>query len=228
MGCSPMGFFWIGLFVLLSCLLGSPAAAEQVASIDTSQPLSGKVSIRSDEYLLGPGDELHFQVLGEPEYTHERVLIQPDGRLSLLGVGIIDAKNLSLTEATQLIEKRLAEFIRQPKVALTLLRPRAGTVYIAGAVMKPGMFQIHASNTMNSGLNTSGNEPVTRVDFRVSNLLAVAGGVQMNADLTRVEVRHAKTNAVETVNMWQVINGDDTEQDMLVQSGDRAYGISVC
>jgi len=199
----------------------SPSIASTATTVNSDDPvLRAGVELHVGDYLLGPGDELRFQVLGEPDYTQDKVLVPADGKISLLGVGIVDVNNRSIPEATEMIRERLSHQLRHPQLALSLTRPRAASVYLAGAVMKPGMLQMSVSNTENSGISTTASSPISRMDFRLTNILAVGGGVSMAADLSRIEVRRAVNGQVEIVNLWKVLHGEDTSQDVLINSGD--------
>jgi polysaccharide biosynthesis/export protein len=219
--------------------LSSAQQTQQLVALDTATPaaampaavgqpdLKASVSVTDSEYLLGPGDELSMRVLDEPELNQDKILVQPDGLISLPIVGVINANNKTIYELNQIIYQRLSRIINKPESSIALVRPRAGTIYLAGAVLHPGMFQINNNPTQQNGVNATGNEPVTRVDFRVSNILTVAGGVMMNADLTHVEVRRALTNQIDVINLWHVLKGTDTTQDLLLHSGDTIYVPSV-
>jgi protein involved in polysaccharide export with SLBB domain len=197
----------------------SVAPANVSIASDTPVLRTG-VELHVGDYLLGPGDQLRFQVLGEPDYTQEEILVPADGKISLLGAGILDVNNHSIPEVTEMIRERLSHQLRHPQLALSVLRPRAASVYLAGAVMRPGMLQMSVSNTENSGISTQASSPISRMDFRLTNILAVGGGVSMAADLSRIEVHRAINGEVETVNLWKVLRGEDSSQDILVNSGD--------
>jgi polysaccharide biosynthesis/export protein len=195
----------------------------QAAASSSNDGLSAGVSLTRYEYKLGSGDELDLNVLYEPELSQTRLLVQPDGHISIQGVGVINVNQMTVEEATAIVTDRLRALLKNPLVTLTLTRPRPGTVYLAGAVQKPGMFQITSTAQQNSGVNIQGQDPVIRTDLRISNILAIAGGVNMNADLTKVEVRHVRTGKVERVNLWDVLKGENTLQDVLVSSGDTLF-----
>jgi protein involved in polysaccharide export with SLBB domain len=199
----------------------SVATTASTNTVSSDAPvLRTGVELHVGDYLLGPGDQLRFQVLGEPDYTQDQVLVPADGKISLLGVGIMDVNNHSIPEVTEMIRERLSHQLRKPQLSISIIRPRAASVYLAGAVMKPGMLQMSVSNTENSGTSTDGKSPISRMDFRLTNILAVGGGVSMAADLSHIEVRRAVNGEVETVNLWKVLKGEDTSQDILVNSGD--------
>lgn len=212
---------WLQALLMLGLVISSLNLPPSYG--DAEHVIHSGITIKESHYLLGPGDELQFQVLHEPEYTVDRVIVQPDGKISLPGVGVLNVVNLTVEETIDIIQKRLSRTIINPEATLSLLRPKAATVYLSGAVMRPGMFQISTSNTQQSGITTTGVEPVIRIDFRLSNVLAVAGGVLMNSDLSQVEVRHANDKQTTTVDLWKVLKGQDTSQDIMLNSGDTVY-----
>lgn len=200
-----------------------PAQAVKKATIKFQVDTDQLNLSNTAEYRLGPGDELSFEVLDEPEYSQKLITVQPDGRISLLGVGVIKVSGLTIPDAIALAKEQLSEIIINPQVSITLSTPRAGNIYLAGEVMKPGMFQISSSNTRSSGFNTAGSEPLARVGLRLTNVLTVSGGVRANADLSNVQIRHQYLDSVEIVNLWPLLTGENVSSDPLLQSGDSIY-----
>lgn len=197
----------------------SPQSREKLSS---EEALKGKLVYETNRYLLGPGDILSVNVLLEPDYSQESVLIGPDGRASIIGIGDIDMKDRTIEDVSQEITTRLKRIIKSPNVNLALKRTRPGIVYIAGAVMHPGMFQMVTSSDP-MGLDVSAKEPLSRTEMRLSNVLANTGGVMPSADLTQVQVKRARTGEVETVNLWKMLKEAAYEQDVQIDYGDGIF-----
>lgn len=193
--------------------------------------LKARVQYHNQKYLLGPGDVLKLQVLGEPEYSDNEVLVHPDGHVVLTGIGEIDVSERSISEVTYEVTERLKRYFVAPRVTLALTSTRPSTLYVHGAVKHPGMFQM-ATSSNNANLHVENNNPIVRTDMRLTNVLANAGGVLLNADLSNVQItRTASRYNIEdtpkkeviTVNLWQLLKEGDQEQDVLLQPGDVVY-----
>ncbi len=212
-------------FLLLIGLLGaffSATYADEPTSSSANVIHTGIV-LQDGSYRLGAGDELQFNVLNEPEYMVQKALVQPDGKLSLPEIGILDVGGITVSEVITNIEEKLSRTIIHPKVNLTLLHTRPASVYLSGALMKPGMLQINTNGGQQSISITPSNDLASRVDLKLSNILALAGGVSLNADLTNIEIRHIKLGTVEHVDFWKLLHGLDTTQDILLNDGDSVY-----
>ena len=158
----------------IACLVFCSAAAL------ANDPLDVRIKYEKSRYIIGPNDVLTFQVLNEPEYTQSDILVRPDGFATFMGVGELEAGNKSIEELTQEIERQLSRTLVRPQVMLAVKSTRPGTVYLSGAVMHAGMYQFATRADGNSFPNSDRTE---RSDMRLTNILANAGGVKMNADL---------------------------------------------
>jgi protein involved in polysaccharide export with SLBB domain len=209
-------------FLLALVTFTQPAGATQ---------LRARVQYQNQKYLLGPGDILKVQVQGEPEYTENEVLVHPDGHAVFAGIGEIDVAERSVSEVTYELTERLKRYLVSPRVTVALVSTRPSTLYVHGAVMHPGMFQM-ATSSNNANLHVENNNTIVRTDMRLSNVLANAGGVLMNADLSNVQVTRtaSRFNAedepkkeVITVNLWRLLKEGAQDQDILLQPGDVVY-----
>jgi len=182
--------------------------------------IQGEIQYQLNKYLLGPGDVLTYQVLHEPEYSQDDILVRPDGEASFVGVGTMDVADKSVGEVQEMLEASLSHEIVHPQVMLTVKTTRPGTVYLTGAVMHPGMLQFTTSANDKS-LMIQNSNTVTRTDMRLSNVLANAGGVSPDADLANVTVTRAFNGKKEKVNLWKVIKEGSIADDLWVNYGDR-------
>jgi len=91
----------------------------------------------TSSYRFGPGDRLEIRVLGAEELNGQYI-VQDDGTIRILMVGIVPAANLTPEE----LEKRIAERLRAGKLisnpqvsaSVAVYRP----FYILGEVARPG------------------------------------------------------------------------------------------
>lgn len=197
----------------------TPETAEEAAA--SAKPMEARVEFSANHYTLGPGDILQVQVLDEPDYSQKDILVQPDGNANFLGVGNVMVKDRTMQDVGNELTQQLTRLLVNPKVHLSLTSSRPATVYISGAVMHPGMFQIAtATNTNNIHINST--DLLLRTDLRLTNVLATAGGVQMDADLANVQITRERPEGKEsvTVDLWKLLKGGSKEEDVLLQPGD--------
>lgn len=205
------------LLVLLYLLVPLSASAQSMNSYDE---LQARVEVTDNKYRIGPGDVLSMQVYHHPDYNQGDILVRPDGSASFNSVGELLVDGKTVEEIARTLESQISDLVVNPHVTLTVSRTRPAIVYLAGAVMHPGMYQMTTDHANGSIQEKPG---VSRFDMRLSNVLANAGGVQLNADLHNVEVRRGNTGEVQRVNLWRMLKEGNRNEDILVQSGDTIY-----
>ena len=107
-------------------------------------------------YTINAGDNVAVSVYNHPDLA-VKTTVTPDGYIGMMFIGQVKVAGLTLAEASQQIEEKLSKYIRNPKVGLSPYEIKSETVTIAGAVLKPGMYDI-----------TNG--------MRLADLFAKAGG----------------------------------------------------
>lgn len=190
------------------------------ASDDTSKAIRTSITYQPTRYLMGPGDVIALTVLHEPEFSQDELLIGPDGYINIAGIGDVYVANKTMPELTAIVQERLRELIIDPKIALCLVKMRPITVYLAGAVKHPGMFQFDSLSKEQSDYHTNKDENTKRTDMRLTNVLANAGGVALNADLSNITIKRADSDKVETVNLWALLKNGAVDQDIWITPGD--------
>lgn len=185
------------------------------------ESLKAGIEYARGNYHIGPGDVLSLHVYHQPDFSQQNILVRDDGFASFNGVGEIPVAGKTLQDVSLILRDRIGELVIDPIVNLSLAQSRPGTVYVAGAVRHPGPVQLQSSSS-SSGTETV-QKPQTRMPLRLSNVLAGAGGVTLNADLSRVEVTMASTGEVVRVNLWEMISQASGSADLQLQSGDSVY-----
>ncbi|MCP4313995.1 MAG: polysaccharide export protein [Bacteroidetes bacterium] len=106
-------------------------------------------------YSLQPGDILEISVWKEPDLQRE-VLVRPDGGISFPLVGNIQAKNSSIQDVNKKITSRLAKYIPDPVVTVSLKQMLGNRVYVVGKVLKPGEFLVNRNVDVMQALSMAG------------------------------------------------------------------------
>jgi polysaccharide biosynthesis/export protein len=123
-----------------------------------------------NEYVLGTGDVIRVTVYQNADLTLE-TRVSEAGIISYPLLGTVRVGGLSVTE----VEKRIADglrtgnFVRQPQVTVLVVQVRGNQVSVLGQVNRPGRF------------------PLEVADTRLTDVLALAGGVAtVGADIVTV------------------------------------------
>jgi protein involved in polysaccharide export with SLBB domain len=194
-----------------------------LVSFSIDPAMGARIEYVSDAYRVGAGDVLSVSVIPQQEYGGTGILVRADGMASFPGVGELFVAGQTLHEVQQAVTAQLTEWIRDPNPVITVTHPRSATIYLSGAVLRPGSFQMMTNLGEHGGLQTPNQPPLTRVDMVLSNVLANAGGVLPVADLSRIEVRRRDSGEVVRVNLWQVLKAGMAEEDIWLNPGDSVH-----
>ncbi|NLO18887.1 MAG: hypothetical protein GX121_03265 [Ignavibacteria bacterium] len=178
-------FFSLLLFIFLasaqsnsqidySNITGAKKGEIDTVAFEVSQHLVKQSSglleqeIDPDEYILGPNDILTISILSAKPKTVEAI-ISPDGSIIIPGIGSIDLRNSSLTEAREKIADLVRKYLKVDDCFASLSKMREFKVIVSGAVRKPSIV------------------PATAVD-RVSEVIEKAGGFSENASIRSIKI----------------------------------------
>ncbi|NJR49480.1 MAG: sugar ABC transporter substrate-binding protein [Leptolyngbyaceae cyanobacterium CSU_1_3] len=179
-----------------------------------SQPISATLpgAVIDESYTLGPGDRVRIEVFKLPQFTLEtQVLV--DGSLSLLQVGKIPVRGLTLTQATSVASEQYSKLLRYPVVSVTLVAPRPVKVGISGEVNRRGSYLLSTTE--------GGSQLPT-----MTRAIQMAGGITQAADLRRAQLRRPLPNGGEqvvNVDLWDFVQTGDLRRDRVLRDGDSIY-----
>lgn len=106
--------------------------------------------VPSEEYTIGPLDEITIHVWRNPELSADKVRVRPDGRLTIPLVQDIPAVGKTATELQDYIAGELSKYIEQPIVSVIVNTPEGNftqQVRIIGATEKPASLPFRANMT---------------------------------------------------------------------------------
>lgn len=122
--------------------------------------LCAQAQDRQPEYQLGSGDTIRIQVFQNPDLTLE-TRVTENGNITFPLIGVVKIGGMAIASAEQTIAKALKDggFIQQPQVNILLLQNRGNQVSVLGQVNRPGRYPLETFNT------------------RLSEMVAIAGGI---------------------------------------------------
>ena len=111
------------------------------AANDKPQPLPPLDTVRvappPGEYKLFPGDDLRVKFEFHPEHD-TRVVVRPDGKISLDATGEIQAAGLTTKELEEKIKVVSSDRLREPEVTVIVVQLGERKVWVGGQVRAPG------------------------------------------------------------------------------------------
>ncbi|MGF1458841.1 MAG: polysaccharide biosynthesis/export family protein [Leptolyngbyaceae cyanobacterium] len=180
-------------------------------------------------YILGPGDDVRFDVFNVPELTNDesgnrlvsdniyRVLV--DGTISLPWIGSVYVAGLSLEEAAAAVSSQYEAFIFDPIVTLSLSAPRPVRIAIAGEVDRPGAYT--------TSQEVTNSTEVSVAELRtVAQAIQTAGGITQLADIRNIELIRPNpdgTTQIIPINFYKLLVEGDQSQNALLRDGDSIF-----
>lgn len=111
-----------------------------------------------EEYRLGRGDEITVDFAGRPD-LQAKLIIGPDGRITLPLAGEILLNGRTRSEAARAIESALSVYYTNLAAQVTVTKYTANHVLVLGAVDKPGLVTFDGQPTLLEALTRAGMVP---------------------------------------------------------------------
>jgi polysaccharide export outer membrane protein len=184
------------------------------------------ISDDSPPYTLGAGDIVRLDSFDTQEIVFEqRYTILLDGTLNLPWIGSISVQGLTLEQAGAKISDRYREFVRNPRMTISLVAPRPLKVGVIGEVNRPGSYIISviSNEITQASLNQRSSAEGGNQWPTVSKALQTAGGITQGASIRTIKVRRILPSGEERlldVDLWKFLQEGDLDQDRLLRDGD--------
>ena len=182
----------------------APALAQTPASAPRPVSASAVSGASLAEYQLGSGDVVRITVYQNPDLSVE-TRITENGSISfpLLGTVVIGGRTIGVAERTIADGLRNGNFVRQPQVTVMLLQVRAHQASVLGQVNRPGRY------------------PLEQAGMRLSDLLAIAGGVAVGgSDVVVLSGTRAGAPLRREIDLPLLFAAGGRDKDPLVENGD--------
>lgn len=127
-----------------------------------------------EEYVLQSGDVISIQVVEHPEFSG-RHKIRPDGRINYPVVGEIDVASLTCAQLVKIMEGKLASYVNNPVVSVSIEAYYANKIFIIGSVRSSGEYQIYEPVEVIKALAMSGGLSSQRI--KVIKIIRADGSV---------------------------------------------------
>ncbi len=164
---------------------------------------SHQASAADDAYKLLPGDRLQISVWREDVLDRE-VVVLPDGSITFPLVGRTVVQGKSTPEVEQVIVEKLATYLAEPVVTVTVAQAAGYRVYLVGQVATPGPVVLDGPTT-------------------ISQILSLAGGFGRFADLNEIRILRGIGEEAQyfSFDYDKLLAGENAvEATMLLEPGD--------
>ena len=163
--------FWMAIFgaatAWSSVVAGAqqasaPTAAHVVSSGDQNTATTSSASTttpqlqtRDNRYHLCEGDSIAVTFELSPEFN-QTVTIQPDGYVTLKGIGDIKVLDLTVPQLTQLLRESYSKILNDPEIAVVLTDFQKPFFVADGQVTHPGKYELRGTVTLAEAIATAG------------------------------------------------------------------------
>ena len=185
----------------------SPATASTASSVSAASPGPAiGLHERNPRYQLRKGDTFDLDLAYSPEFN-QIVAVQPDGYITLKGVGSIFVEGQTVPELTETLKTAYAKILHDPVIAIALKDFEKPYFIASGQVQKPGKYDL-------------------RSDLTVTEAVAIAGGFNDKAKHSQVVLfRPVQGGGFETklLNIKKLLASRNLSEDVQLQPGDMLY-----
>ena len=126
------------VLIFLATLYGCASSSSSSTSAPPSAPVG--VAPPTEQYRIGPGDQLQISVWQHPDLSGALVVL-PDGQISVPLIGEVRASGKTVKELGEEIRVQLSEYVRGPEVTVTVVNPESANfqqrIRVTGAVRNP-------------------------------------------------------------------------------------------
>jgi len=179
-GCAPgqgMNVHANNDYVQLVPITPQLVTTQQAAATSPALP-PALLDYHPQSYQIGPGDTLYITVWDHPELTSPAGsqqegsangrLVRPDGTLYYPYIGQMKVEGMTIEQARQALASKLAHWIKNPMVDISVANYASQHVVLEGALVK------------------SGSQSLTTVPMTLGEAIANAGVDNQNANLSNV------------------------------------------
>jgi len=162
---------------------------------------------QNGDYVIGPGDVVRITVFQNPDLTTE-TRVSESGTITFPLIGAVPAAGQSASAVEQAVVEKLRDggFVKRPQVNVNVLQYKSIQVSVLGQVNRPGRF------------------PLDQAQNRLSEVLALAGGIlPTGADIVTLVTRENGKEKKVVIDVPGMLQGGDLTKDIPLQNGDVIY-----
>jgi polysaccharide export outer membrane protein len=157
-----------------------------------------------NSYRLGPGDIIGIYIDKHPEDSVERVTVSPVGKVYFPLLGNVTVVGKTMPQIQEYFALAVAEYIREPRLTLSLLEAQSAKIGVLGDVKSPGV------------------QVMTR-PLRVLDAITMAGGILETGSQNVSILRQYEDGRVQmlTVDVKKILKGKaNPEENAFLRAGD--------
>jgi polysaccharide biosynthesis/export protein len=208
---SPIRLLAVLVAVSAVCAAQADKAAPPVPAstlVSETQPAAAAdFQQRTTRYRIEAGDSFDLTFELSPEFNQTGVAVQPDGFVTLRGVGDLKVAGQTVPQLTQTLRTAYSKILNDPLISVVLKDFEKPYFVADGQVGKPGKYEMHGQMTL-------------------TQAIAIAGGFQSAAKHSQVllfrRVDDQWTEA-KLINVKKMQKQGNLSEDPFLHSGDMLF-----
>ena len=188
----------------------SATTASAIGTTGTAQgsdmAASAKFPDRYPRYQLRSGDIFDISFELSPEFN-QTVSVQPDGFITLRGVGDVRVAGQTVPELTATLHTAYSKILNEPLISVTLKDFEKPYFIADGQVGRPGKYELRGDTTL-------------------TEAIAMAGGFQSSAKHSQVLLFRRVSNewvSAKIINVKKMQSNGNLKEDPLLHPGDMLF-----
>ena len=134
-----------------------PAAADSNSSTpNASATKAPQFQERDSRYHIQAGDTFDITFDLSPEFNQLAVAVQPDGFVTLHGIGDIKVQDLTVPQLTQTLRTAYSKFLSNPILSVVLKDFQRPYFIADGQVARPGKYDLRSDTTLTEAIAIAG------------------------------------------------------------------------
>jgi polysaccharide export outer membrane protein len=204
---SPIRLFAVLLAASAVCAAQgdtSPVPAATLVTANQPAATAPEFQQRTPRYHIEAGDSFDLTFELSPEFNQVGVAVQPDGFVTLRGVGDLRVAGQTVPELTQTLRTAYSKILNDPLISVVLKDFEKPYFVAGGQVSKPGKYDMHGQIT-------------------VTQAIEIAGGFQSSAKHSQVMLfRRVDDQWTEAklINVKKMEKRGDLKEDPFLHPGD--------
>jgi polysaccharide export outer membrane protein len=205
-------------FAAFIVAITSPAIAQGTAVPTENQDSSSQVPVasahatpglreRNPRYIVRKGDTFDLDFALSPEFN-QTVAVQPDGYVTLKGVGSIFVEGQTVPELTETVKAAYSKILHDPVIAIAPKDFEKPYFIALGQVSKPGKYDL-------------------RSDLTLTEAVAIAGGFNDKAKHSQVVLFHPAPGGggyeAKLIDVKKLLATRNLSEDPQMRPGDMLY-----
>ena len=194
----------------------NPAPQEPAQPQPAQNAFNSMDQVRSN-YVLGSNDQILVRAFNVQEIGERPYRIDMDGNIDLPLVGVVKAGGLTLDQLESTLTERLATYVRNPQVSVTVAQYRSEPVFFIGAFRSPGIYPLAGRRTLVEMLASIGGlQPYASRRITVTRRLEYGPIPLPNAVVNKAD----NTSSVE-ISMGSLHDQVNPAEDIVLQPYDK-------